>query len=133
DRSYLEKVIPLFLERIHQIPEIAEQASYFFSEWPEYDKAQILKKYKTGDHELYRDLFAAFSSVDAFEKDRLKAVVEEFVAARNTEYVVVLCILRLAVAGGLQGPDLFAMMEVLGKSVVMQRLEKALVSFPEIK
>ncbi|HLU93536.1 MAG TPA: glutamate--tRNA ligase [Membranihabitans sp.] len=133
DRSYLEKVIPLFLERIHQIPEIAEQASYFFSEWPEYDKAQILKKYKTGDHELYRDLFAAFSSVDPFEKDRLKAVVEEFVAARNTKYGVVLPILRLAVAGVLQGPDLFAMMEVLGKSVVMQRLEKALVSFPEIK
>ena len=126
DRSYVEKVIPLFLERIHQITEIADQASYFFTEWPEYDTAQILKKYKSENHELYRNLFAALISVIPFEKDSLKATVEEFVAANGTKYGVVLPVLRLAVTGILQGPDLFAMMEVLGKTLVQQRLEKAL-------
>lgn len=132
-RSYLARVIPLFVERIHLIPELSEQAGYFFTEWPEYDTKQILKKYNPGNHGLYRDLFDKLKLIEPFEKDGLKAAVEEFVAIHDTKFGIVLPVLRLAVAGVLQGPDLFAMMEVLGKTTVERRLDKALELFPRSK
>lgn len=133
DAEYLTKVIPLFQERIHVIPEFADQAGYFFTEWPDYDEKQIRKRYKKGNHDLYQLLFDQIRVAEPFDRDNLKTSVEEFVASQATKYGVVLPILRLAVAGVLQGPDLFAMMEVIGKAKVVKRLDKGLEYFPTVK
>ncbi len=134
DRDYLARVIPLFLERIHVIPEFANQAGYFFTEYPEYyDEKQISKRYKPENHDLYKDMFDEIRMIESFDQYILKAVVEEFVASQDTKYGIVLPILRLAVAGVLQGPDLFAMMEVIGKPTVIKRLDRALDFFPSLK
>lgn len=134
DRDYLAQVIPLFLERIHVLPEFADQAGYFFTEYPEhYDEKQISKRYNPENHNLYKDLFDKIGMVKSFDQNTLKIVVEEFITTKNTKYGIVLPILRLAVAGVLQGPDLFAMMEVIGKSRVIVRLNRALEFFPSLK
>ena len=133
DQEYLLKVIPLFQERIHLITELPQQAGCFFTEYPDYDEKQVRKRYKSENHELYKELFEEIKSVGPFERDLLKSSVEKFVATKGTKYGVVLPVLRLAVAGVLQGPDLFAMMEVIGKIRVSERLDKALEYFPSIK
>lgn len=134
ERDYLAQVIPLFLERIHLIPEFVHQADYFFTEYPQhYDENQIRKRYKAENHDLYKKLFDQIKTVESFERSSLKTVVEEFIATQDTRYGIVLPILRLAVAGVLQGPDLFAMMEVIGKPRVVVRLDRAMKYFPSLK
>lgn len=130
DRSYMEKIIPLYTERVHLIPEIADQSSYFFSEWPDYDVNQVKKRYKPENEDLYRGLFEKLSGVVPFQQTALKAAVEEFIKDNQTKYGVVLPILRLAIAGVLHGPDLFVMMEVMGQPLVQKRLDRALELFP---
>lgn len=132
DAEFLAQVIPLFLERIHVIPELVDQASCFFTEWPDYDEKQIRKRYKNENHDLYQLLFDQIRTAEPFDRDNLKSKVEAFVASQSTKYGVVLPILRLAVAGVLQGPDLFAMMEVIGKEKVVKRLDRALEYFPTV-
>lgn len=132
DRSYIEKIIPLYTERVHLIPEIADQANYFFREWPDYDTRQVSKKYKTENEELYAELFGKLKKVEPFDRAELKTAVEEFVAIRQTKFGVILPILRLAIAGVLHGPDLFVMMEVMGKEKVENRLDRAMELFPTL-
>lgn len=133
NRSYQEKIWPMFQERIHVIPEFTEQAGHFFTEMPEYDEKQIRKKYKTENKDLYEALFEALLAVESFERENLKSAVEVFIEEKNTKFGVVLPVLRLAVAGSLQGPDLFRMMEVLGRERVSRRLQVASKVFEEIK
>lgn len=132
DRSYIEKIIPLYTERVHLIPEIVDQANYFFREWPDYDTRQVKKKYNPDNKELYSELFQKMKKVEPFDRKHLKTVVEEFVAIRQTKFGVILPILRLAVAGVLHGPDLFVMMEVMGKEMVENRLDRAMELFPTL-
>lgn len=132
DEDYLQQVIPLFLERIHLIPELIDQAACFFTDQPEYDEKQVAKRYKPENRDLYIALFDAIKSVSAFDRSNLKSSVEEFVEVKETKYGVVLPILRLAVAGVLQGPDLFAMMEVIGRDRIVDRLDRALAVFPDV-
>src|SRR5690606_24730296 len=132
ERDYLAQVIPLYLERIHLIPEFSEQAACFFSEWPDYDVVQVSKKFKPSDVPLYTEIFDRLKSVRPFEREGLKSAVEMFVAEKNTKFGVVLPTLRLAIAGILRGPDLFAMMEVLGAETVSKRLDRAMEIFPTL-
>jgi glutamyl/glutaminyl-tRNA synthetase len=41
----------------------------------------------------------------------------------------VMPIMRIALAGGLQGPPVFAMMDALGKNISVERLEKSIELF----
>src|SRR5699024_9624545 len=119
--------------RIHLIPEFGDQAAHFFADLPEYDEKQILKRYKPGNEELYKELFEAVKRQEIFTDENLKRTVDEFVAVKSTKFGVVLPVLRLAVAGNLQGPDLFKMMEILGVEKVRIRLTYALKYFSELK
>jgi len=132
NRSYLEKIIPLYTERIHLIPEIIDQARYFFEPWPNYDTDQVKKRYKKENAKLYSDLFQTLIRVEPFSHSELKAAVEKFIEVHQTKYGVVLPVLRLAVTGVLQGPDLFTTMEVVGKPLIEKRLNKALDVFPTL-
>ncbi|WP_236974437.1 glutamate--tRNA ligase [Membranihabitans maritimus] len=132
-KEYLSKVLELYKERIHTILEFPDQALPFFSEEFEYDTKQIKKRYKPENHELYLDLFETINNTDPFEQRSIKSNVESFISEKETKFGVVLPILRLAIAGILQGPDLFAMMEVIGKEKTRKRLDRSLPIFQELK
>ena len=133
DPEYVKEILQMHVERIHLIPEFGDQAAHFFADLPEYDEKQILKRYKPGNEELYKELFEAVKRQEIFTDENLKRTVDEFVAVKSTKFGVVLPVLRLAVAGNLQGPDLFKMMEILGVEKVRIRLTYALKYFSELK
>ncbi|MCC5913200.1 MAG: glutamate--tRNA ligase, partial [Balneolaceae bacterium] len=65
-------------------------------------------------------------SDDEFEAALLKSKLEEVINANDVGFGKLMMPLRIAVTGQGFGPDLFASMELLGKDVVLRRIDTAL-------
>ncbi|GAA5219551.1 glutamate--tRNA ligase [Membranihabitans marinus] len=133
DPEYMAKVLELYRERIHTLIEFPESAKPFFSDDYFRDDQQIKKRYKEENDELYAGMFEKIIGTEPFLQANLKASVESYVEEKESKFGVILPILRLAIAGILQGPDMFAMMEVMGKEKVSTRLEASIPYFKSVK
>lgn len=132
ESEYMKEIFAMHVERIHVIPEIKDLAGHFFKDLPEYDLKQIRKRYKKENRNIYQELFDLIRKQENFDEKHLKEAVNDFVAIKSLKFGMILPILRLAVAGSLQGPDLFKMMEVLGREKVDRRLDYSLTYFAEL-
>jgi glutamyl-tRNA synthetase len=65
----------------------------------------------------------------SFEAAGLEASVKEFMAGRGLKPGEVMPILRLTLAGTMQGPGVFEMMELLGNDRTVDRLKKTFSHF----
>lgn len=124
--QYVEKVVSLVKERADFVSDFWSHSFFFFEAPAKYDEAIIRKRWKTPIPELINGLREDFGRLDPFNATTIKEMTEGFAAAREANTGALLNSLRLCVAGGSYGPDLFTMLEVIGKEEVLRRLEKAL-------
>src|SRR5690625_2545547 len=90
------------------------------------------RRYKKENENIYQELFDLIRTQKSFDENHLKDAVNDFVAENSLKFGMILPVLRLAVAGNLQGPDLFKMMEVLGRERGERRLDYAITYEEEI-
>ncbi|MEY3367371.1 MAG: hypothetical protein RI973_526 [Bacteroidota bacterium] len=131
--AYLAAVCQLMKDRLTLLPDLADQAPYLFGEEVTlFDQEQVAKRWAPAlrpDLEALADELAAAGS---FEASALEALVKDFCAARNLKAGQVMPLLRLALAGTMQGPAVFDMMELLGAGITVSRLRKAAVHFDSL-
>ena len=90
-----------------------------------------LKDLFTGklEKEDFQNLVLALTKAASFTAVDLKNIVTAFVDESNRSFGDLLPLLRLAIAGDTKGPDLFEMMETLGRSTTLARLQSCGESF----
>ena len=116
-------------ERVHLLNEMPDTGHYFFEEPRSLDEKTLLKKYKPEQRALFERLITALQSHPSFDADSLESAVKEFAEAEQVGLGAILPILRLALAGTVQGPPAFNMMSVLGREVSLQRFSNSLDRF----
>src|SRR5690625_7969850 len=84
------------------------------------------RRYKKENENIYQELFDLIRTQKSFDENHLKDAVNDFVAENSLKFGMILPVLRLAVAGDRQGPDLFKMMEGLGRGKVERRTDYAM-------
>jgi glutamyl-tRNA synthetase len=127
ESKYLELAISLLKERVSKVDELITMGNFFFEDPEEYDE-NALKKWKDDSSDLvsqYREKIEHFTD-DQFEASVLKSKLEEVINANEVGFGKLMMPLRIAVTGQGFGPDLFASMELLGKDVVIRRIDTAL-------
>ena len=128
DIHYLSKVCGLMKERVHKLDEILTKGHFYFTHPTQYDMDTIAKKYKT-------DLKLHFLSIgdllinNANTANDAQSLVKGYIAQHNLKLGEILPVLRICISGTLQGPDLFASMDVLGHKTSGQRIKEALLIF----
>lgn len=130
---YLAAVCNLMKDRLTLLTDLTDHASYFFTDVENYDDQNIAKRWKPESRPDFEALIAALESAFRFYAVSLEEVVNKFMAERNLKMGQVMPILRLALAGSMQGPAVYEMMAVLGRERTIDRLRKALDYFDTVK
>ena len=129
DRDYLVKVCNAMKERAGFIPDLYEAGKYFFEDITLFDEDTIRKKWKPEKKEIFVNLIVKIESITNFTEQEIETTVKAFMKDNNLGMGEVMPILRVALAGGLQGPPVFAMMDVLGKNISVARLHNSIKIF----
>lgn len=133
DNDTLLKICDLTKERatfLHEIPSIAY---YFFEDVKEYDEKNLRKKWKNENSDSFDQLQTSLGDLSSFTAEAIEATVKSFMEEFSLGFGQVLPILRISITGTMQGPPIFQVMEVLGKEVCLNRLQKGVTLAKELQ
>ncbi len=132
DLDFLSHFANLLKERVHYFNDFLEKGYYFFESVKNYDERTIQKRWKTENKGHFDDLYQLLENLNPFEASELETAIKGFIEEKGLSFSEVFPILRIACSGTTQGPDLFRMMALLGKTEVLSRLSTAFVAFDEV-
>ncbi len=126
DEAYIGKVFDLCQPKAANMESLPSMVRYFFSDDYPFDSAGREKIFKKGDP-LARlaEAFEVLKNLESFDKDSIYAAIcslAENAGRKSSEYFQ---IVRFAVTGQAGGPDLFPMLEILGRERVLSRIGSA--------
>jgi glutamyl-tRNA synthetase len=130
--AYLADVCDLMKDRMAVLPDFFNQAYYFFENVQLYDNQNIAKRWKPENRHFFEALANRLDKTDLFRAPVLEEVAKNIMTEHNLKMGEVMPILRLALAGTMQGPAVFEMMAVLGKDRTVKRLHEAFDYFDGI-
>lgn len=130
-QAFLEGFCALLKERVVFLTDFWEKGSYCFEEVREYDLANARKRWKPESRALFDKLVNNLNQMESsqWQVESVQKTVEQFLADNNLKPGEVFPIIRIAIAGTMQGPAMFEMMALLGKEKVLERLNKAFELF----
>ena len=129
DSAFVEKVVALVKERVQFVPELWEQAFFFFEAPVDFDAKVVQKRWKGEVPVFMEELARMFNACTTWEATLLKEKASELMQEHGLGFGAVANALRLVLTGGAFGPDLFAIVALLGKEEVLARLSAALKKF----
>jgi glutamyl-tRNA synthetase len=120
----LPAVISLLKERARTLNELAEAALLFYGP-PAVDEA-LMKQHLVGPAVAAMRAFAERAAAIDWNRQALSVLVKEIVAQAGLKMPQVAVPLRVAVTGRTQTPSIDAVLELIGRDIVLQRLGAAL-------
>jgi glutamyl-tRNA synthetase len=125
--EYLGKVAALMQDRTKTYAEAPYFAGFFFTEEFHYDEMAVKNRIKKdGVKELLAAIKDEFAALDSFSAAETRDALSRVAGARKMSAGLLVHPLRVAVSGLLMGPDLFEMLEVLGKERVLSRIDRTI-------
>ncbi len=124
----LEKIVCLIKERAHFVSEFWELSDYFFAAPTEYD-AKAAKNWKEDTSGLMQMAANIISKTETCSATAIELSVKNWMAENEIGMGKIMQPLRLSIVGALKGPDLFQIIEVIGKEETVKRVENAISKF----
>ena len=125
DRAQLEMAVKTLAPRCRNLVEMAESARFYFEGVKEYDAKMAKKAFKPEAVHALTEMKAALSEVE-FVKGILEATFKAVVEKLEVGFGKVAMPMRLAVSGTGASPDMYDMLEVLGKEETLKRIDAAI-------
>src|SRR5699024_898933 len=125
-RAWAEKVIALYQKQLHYGAEIVELTELFFRTHIEYDEASMEVLSEEQVQEVLQVFTDQLIHLDEFEKDAIKAEIKATQKETKQRGKRLFMPIRVATTGQTHGPELPLAIELLGKEVVLARLDKIL-------
>ncbi len=126
-----QKIVSLLKERANFVSDMWTEGEFFYSAPKEYDEKSFKKVWKEDTKDILNK-FLSFDIPNYDNAEEIQAKVKEFVKDNEIGFGKIMMPLRLALVGGLHGPDIPVIMSLLGKEEVKHRLD-SLISFGENK
>jgi glutamyl-tRNA synthetase len=130
DEAYLLKVLEIVKEKIKLFKDVPDWIAYFFTEEfpfdPEAVEKTLNKPWAINRLSRLRDKYAGLENWSA---TGLEAALKQLGAEIGCKTGELVHPARVAVSGRSIGPSLYHMLEVMGKSRVLQRMDRVLQKF----
>lgn len=127
-----QKVVALVKERMVFAKEIVAESAFFFEAPQEFDKVLIASKWSPEASVALEALTAKLAEKNNITAEDAKHLWHEVLENTGIKPGKVMQMLRLAVTGKPAGPDLMAIIEILGTQETAQRISTALKLFPAL-
>ena len=125
-RDYTKKVIELLKERATFVKDFWEQGAFFYVAPAEYDAKAIKKQWKADTPELMKEVINVLEDIKTWNASTIKENISAWINRKGIGFGKVMQPLRLSLVGALKGPDLFNIMEMLGKKETLKRIRQAI-------
>ncbi len=127
DFSFIEmtKIVSLIKERAHFVNEFWDLADYFFEAPSSYDE-KAAKNWKEETPILMQQVIAELNKIEDFTSITIETLLKEWMTTNEIGMGKVMQPLRLSLVGALKGPHLFDIIEMIGKTETIKRIEKAI-------
>jgi len=132
DDLFILEFTKQMLERVTFFNDFYDLGKYYFSKPAEYDVVMLQKKWKAGKKEFFAELIKEVKNIDSFNTHSFDTAVKQFLANNNLGMGDIGPLLRIALAGTMQGPPVFEMAALIGKQETVERLEIALNKFDHL-
>jgi glutamyl-tRNA synthetase len=103
-----------------------DTAKLFFGDLhtlPEYSENEVRRKWDDNANAIYKEFLTRYEDTEImWDGDSIKQVLNEITSGMGLKVGKSLAPLRLAIAGGLSGPDLMISCEILGKAECIRRI-----------
>ena len=113
--------------RCKSIPEFISNSEYFFSD----PKISSLNKQENILKDLNKvittETIELFDSIETWDKRSLEQIFNKFLDKTSFSFGKVMRPMRLSISGRLNGPSLFEIMEILGKTSSIRRLKSTVI------
>ena len=126
DKSLLLTIIGLVKNRMTFVHEFWDQACFFYFAPESYDAKSVKDKWKPDSAENMRKVSDILANAEPFTAEHAKPLVMNFVTENQLNTGVIMNALRLLIVGAPMGPDLFAIIEIIGKEQTLNRIEKGI-------
>lgn len=125
EKSKALAIVDALKERVTFVKEMAE-AGHFFFEAPElYDEKTVRKKWNQTAVDKLIGFAGRLEGKGQIDKEEAKELLMSYLAEDETPLGRVMPALRLSLTGQAGGPDLMAIIEILGPNEVSSRIKKA--------
>ncbi len=124
--EYTKKVLSLVRERLVFPSDFWTWASFFYVAPGEFNPKAVKKQWKAQTPEILQKLLGVLEKITEWRGAEIKRRVSEWIEEEGLGFGKVLQPVRIALTGDLKGPDLFAMMELLGRDETLKRIRFAL-------
>jgi len=126
DKEFLTTFCGMMKERVMTLKEFSKEGKYFFTDDFEYDVKTIKKKFKIENGPHFEKICNSLESLNTWKSNDIQNVIKSYITDNELSFGAILPILRICLAGTMKGPDVFQMMELLGRQIVLSRMEKGL-------
>lgn len=142
NKSKVAKIISLVKDRVNFVPELWEQANFFFVAPTEYEEKSLKKRWKEDSPRHMQELLALLETVNKEEwhssreeknengenvvRWHLDDVVMPWIAEKEYGVGVVMNAFRICLVGAARGPHIWNITDILGKEETLKRVRTAL-------
>jgi glutamyl/glutaminyl-tRNA synthetase len=124
DDEYLKQALNLARERIHNISDIKDAATYFFSDDYVVDETGAAKHLTEVSTPRLRQLRERFTALPEWNHDAVEGAIRSLAEELSIKPAELIHPSRMAVSGRTVGPSVFELLAVLGRERVLGRLQK---------
>jgi glutamyl-tRNA synthetase len=134
DEEKLSKVAPLIQERMVTIDEATSWAGFFFTEEVIPEPQDLIAKNLSAEESLdaAKQALVILKSIKDFSREVTEPSMRNLVDELGFKPGQLFGILRVAVTGQKVSPPLFESMEIMGREIVLKRVEQSIVLLEEI-
>lgn len=121
----VEKVVALVKKDASFASELWSFSYYFFEAPAQYEEKDAAKQWKPETGAILTEVAQVLVNTPDFSSHNTEGVIKAWIEQKGLGMGKVMPPLRLALVGGLKGPHLFDIMEVIGKDETISRINKA--------
>lgn len=127
--EHILNIVSILKERITFMPDFWQEGHFFFESPQDFEPKASKKAWKEDTHQIISDLKSHISEQNDFSKENIQPIIKTWIQSQNIGFGKVMQPLRLSLVGDMKGPDVFAIIALLGKDEVLERLNFAIDYF----